>query len=289
MTLEGSGSLRDKLIINAAITGCVFTKADTDFLPVTVGEITDCALRLREAGASIVHLHARNPDESPSFDGAAYCDLVDSVRAACGDLVICVSLSGRHVSDVATRSAALSARPDMASLTLGSMNFATEPSINAPETIRELAARIYAVGAIPELEIFEAGFLNYADYLIKKGVLRAPYYCNIILGSLGAAPLDLVGLGHMVSLLPPGATWGVGGLGRYQLDANVMAIAAGGHVRVGLEDNLHFNRGRTELADNLQLIQRIARIGREMGRESATPDEARKIIGLGAAKDRAAL
>jgi uncharacterized protein (DUF849 family) len=162
------------------------------------------------------------------------------------------------------------------------MNFATQPSVNSPETICALAERIYAAGAVPELEVFEAGFINYAQHLIKKGVLRSPHYFNIILGSLGAAPLDLVGLGHMVSLLPTGATWSVGGLGRYQLDANVMSIAAGGHVRVGLEDCIHLDRNRAVLADNVQLISRVARIARETGREPATPDEARQIIGLNA-------
>jgi 3-keto-5-aminohexanoate cleavage enzyme len=278
-------SLADKLIINAAITGCVLTKANTPHLPVTPGEIVDCARRACDAGASILHLHARNRDQSPSFSSAAYIDLVECVRAACGDAIVCVSLSGRHIPDVAARTAALASRPDMASLTLGSMNFAMEPSMNAPDTIRTLAERIYAAGAVPELEVFEAGFINYANYLIRKGVLRAPHYVNIILGSLGAAPLDLVGLGHMVGMLPPGATWAVGGLGQYQMDANVMSMAAGGHVRVGLEDNIHYDRARTELADNIQLISRIARIGREMGREPATPAETRRIIGLTAGED----
>jgi len=270
----------DKLIINAAITGCVLTKADSSFLPVTVAEIVDCARRVQDAGASIVHLHARNPDQTPSFAAAAYQELVDSVRDACGDLIICVSLSGRHMQDVAKRAAPLDARPELASLTLGSMNFAKQPSINAPDVIRELATRIYSSGAIPELEVFESGFINYADFLIKKGVLRPPYYFNIILGSLGSAPLSLTGLGHMVSLLPPGATWSVGGIGQYQLDANVMAVAAGGHVRVGIEDNIHFDRRKSDLADNERLIRRIAGIAREMGREPASPAEARRIIGL---------
>lgn len=269
-----------KLIINAATTGCVFTKADSKFLPVTVAEITECACRLREAGAAIVHLHARNTDESPSFDPDAYCQLVESVRNACRDIIICVSLSGRHVQDITRRTAALEARPDMASLTVGSMNFATETSLNSPDTIHELASRIYASGAIPELEIFEAGFANYANYLTRKGVLRPPHYFNIILGSLGSAPLDLVGLGHMVSLLPPRSTWAVGGLGRYQLDANVLALAAGGHVRVGLEDNLYYDREKSDLADNIRLVERIVRIARDMDREPATPAEARAIIGL---------
>jgi uncharacterized protein (DUF849 family) len=269
----------DKLIINAAISGAVLTQSDTPFLPISVDEIVDCARRVREAGAAIVHLHARSPDPGCCCDPGVYVELVERVRQAT-DLIVCVSLSGRLVADVRTRALPLSSRPDMASLTLGSMNFRTQPSINAPDTIRELAARIYAAGTIPELEAFEAGFVNLANYLIRKEVLRPPYYFNLIFGSLGTAPLDLVGMGHMVTMLPPGATWSVGGLGQYQLDANVMGMAAGGHVRVGLEDNIYYDRQRQDRAGNARLAARSARIGREMGREPATPAEARQIIGL---------
>jgi 3-keto-5-aminohexanoate cleavage enzyme len=270
----------ERVIINAAITGTVLYKKDAPALPVTVAEIVDCAKRVREAGAAIVHLHARKPDESPTLDADVYREIVERVREAT-DLVVCVSLSGRFTSDVGLRAAGLQARPDLASLTLGSMNFMSGPSVNAPATITELAARIYAAGVVPELEVFEAGFVNYASFLARKELLRPPYYFNIILGSLGAAPLDLVGLGHMVGLLPPGSTWSVGGLGQYQLDANVMSIAAGGHVRVGLEDNVFFDRARTDKADNPRLVARVARIAREMGRPPATPAEARALIGLG--------
>lgn len=272
----------DRLIINAAITGTVLSKSDTPFLPTSLDEIVDCARRIRAAGAAIVHVHARNPDQSPCFDGEVYRELVLGIRQAT-DLIVCTSLSGRMTRNIDERAAALASKPDMASLTLGSLNFMTQASVNAPETIRELADRIYAAGAMPELEAFEAGFINYAKYLIAKNILRPPFYFNLILGSLGAAPLDLVGLGHMISMLPQGSTWAVGGLGRYQTDAAMMAIAAGGHVRVGLEDNIHYDRQRTDLADNPRLVARIARIAREAGREPASPAEARRILGLGGA------
>jgi uncharacterized protein (DUF849 family) len=196
------------------------------------------------------------------------------------DLIVCVSLSGRLVRDARQRAAPLEARPDLASLTLGSLNFPKQASINSPEVIRDLAGRIFRAGAVPELEVFEPGFINTANYLIRNDILHPPHYFNLILGSLGASPLDLVGLGHMIGLLPDGATWLVGGIGRYQLDANVLAIAAGGHVRVGLEDNLYWDRGQSELADNARLVERIVRIGRELGRDAATPEDARLIIGL---------
>ena len=142
-------------------------------------------------------------------------------------------------------------------------------------------ARIYASGAIPELEVFEAGFIHYANYLIGKKVLKPPYYFNLILGSLGTAPLDLLGLGHMISMLPNGAAWSVGGLGQWQLAANTLAIASGGHVRLGLEDNIHYNKERTVLATNPQLVERIIRIAKELGREPASPLETRELLGLG--------
>ena len=277
--MSSSESMTDQVIINAAITGAVLKKSDTPFLPVSASEIIDCAQRVRDAGAAIVHLHARQLDQSPSYDPEAYREIVERIRELT-DLVVCVSLSGRYVPDVGRRAAALASQPDLASLTLGSMNFMTQPSVNAPDTIRELAARIYAAGAIPELEVFDTGFAHIAAYLARKDVLRPPHYINIILGSLGTAPLDLIGLGHIVSLLPEGSTWSVGGLGRFQMDANVLALAAGGHIRVGLEDNIYFDRHRRDLADNWRLVDRIARVARELGREPATPAEARRIIGL---------
>lgn len=269
----------NKLIINAAITGTVLHKSDTPHLPTSLEEIVECAKEVREAGAAIIHIHARNPDQSPSFEANFYDDLLSKIREAT-DMLVCVSLSGRFVSDINMRANPLGSKPDLASLTLGSLNFISQPSINSPETIRDLAKRIYAANAIPELEVFEAGFINFSNYLVKKEILKPPFYYNIILGSLGAAPLDLIGLGYMVSMLPEKAVWSVGGLGQYQLDANVMSIAAGGHVRVGLEDNIYYDRERKDLADNFRLVERIARIARDMGREPATPEEARRIIGI---------
>ena len=271
-----------RVIVNAAITGLVVGKSDNSALPVTNDEIVECVTRLQDEGVSIVHLHARgNGGEcGMSLEPQVYQDLVGRVRESCPDMIVCLSLSGRHVSDIDCRCIPLMAKPDMASLSLGSLNFPKGASVNDPDTIVALAERIYATGAVPELEVFEPGFVNYAHYLIRKGVLKAPYYFNIILGSLGTSPLDLTGLGLMVKSLPSKAVWAVGGIGRYQLDANVMSLSAGGHVRVGLEDALYYDRKRTVLADNISLVKRVARIAREMGREPASPAEARLMMGL---------
>jgi uncharacterized protein (DUF849 family) len=273
----------DKVIINAAITGCVLDKAKVSALPVTVKEIVECARSMRAAGASIVHLHARGPDGAPSYDVGLWREIVDGVRDAT-DLVVCVSTSGRHVQDLDLRAASLAARPDMASLTMGSFNFIDGPSVNAPGDVAELARLIRDAGAVPELEVFEVGHASYAAYLARKGVLRPPFYANLFMGSLGSAPLALGTLDAMVRWLPEGCIWAAAGIGRFQLDANVMALAAGGHVRVGLEDNPWWDRDRTMMAANPNLVDRIARIGRDMGREPATPDEARGMLGLPTAR-----
>lgn len=272
--------MSDKVIVNACLTGAVVTRAESPHLPVTVDEIVTAVGQVRDAGAAIVHLHARNADQTNCHDPQVFVDLVAAVRDACPDVIVCCSLSGRYVSDVDARAAGLAAKPELASLTMGSMNFATGPSVNPPDVIRALACRIYAAGARPELEIFEPGMAHMARVMADRDELRPPFYANVILGALGASPLDLVGLGHIVNLLPAGTTWSVGGLGRFQTDAALLALAMGGHVRVGLEDNLHLDRARTVLATNAQLVERVVRIACEVGREPATPVEARAILGL---------
>lgn len=269
-----------KLIVNAAITGCVLSKKECPSLPVTVEEIVDCVQAVVAEGASIVHLHARQPDGSPSHRAEDYIEFVEAIRRVEPEVVVCVSLSGRFSQDLDQRAAPLQSKPDMASLTLGSLNFPKQPSLNSPQTIVALAEKIRAAGAVPELEVFEPGFIHYAKHLIEKGTLLGPHYFNLILGSLGSAPLDLAGLAYMVGLLPPGSTWSVGGIGRYQLAANTMAISAGGHVRVGLEDNPYYDWTTRRPTDNVELVKRVVRIARELGREPATPGEVRKMLGL---------
>lgn len=274
-----------KLIINAAITGVVPTREKNPHVPVTEDQIVATARRVMDAGASMVHIHARDENQAPSCEPDRYVAIVDKIRASCPGLIVCVSLSGRFVSDVGLRAAPLACRPDMASLTLGSMNFPRHASLNPPDAICDLARRIYSEGAVPELEAFDTGFVNYARYLIEKGVLCPPYFFNLFLGFPGTAPMDLLSLGHMVSLLPSGSIWAAAGIGRYQLPANLVSMASGGHVRVGLEDNLHYDVAGTDLADNVRLVDRIVRIAREIGREPASPAEARAIIGLHGACD----
>jgi len=273
-----------KLIINLALTGVVHTKADAPHLPVTPEEIAEDTKRCYDAGASIVHLHARDPDGAPDYRKEIYAEIVRRVRERCPEIIVCVSTSGRVVNGFAERSQSLELagglQPEMASLTLGSLNFPTQASVNDPQMITALLATMTERGIVPELEVFDCGMIDYAKYLIRRELLRPPLYFNLFLGSLGtiqATPHHLTGL---VEELPEGATWGATGVGRSQFRINALAVAMGGHVRVGLEDCVFMDLGKSRPATNLRLVERIAGVARSMGRSIATPEEARKIIGL---------
>ena len=268
-----------KLIVNAALTGMVLSKDQNPHVPETPEEIAaDCA-RVRDAGASIVHLHARVNGE-PTHRADVYASIVQAVRERCPELIVCVSCSGRHVTSVDERAEVLSVQPDMASLTLGSLNFPGQASVTAPDTIAALASHMHEAGVMPELEAFEPGMVEVASYLVRKGVLRAPLYFNLLLGSRGTAGCSPANLAAMQAALPDGSVWALAGIGRFQYAAHLMAIASGGHVRVGLEDNGWFDAARTVPATNAGLVERVVRIAADAGREPATPDETRALLGL---------
>lgn len=274
----------EPLIINVALTGMVPTKEMTPHVPVTTGEILEDVARCAELGATIFHVHARDEDGVPTHRKEAFAPIVEGIRSLDPELVACVTCSGRYVSELDRRAEVLelegAARPDMASLTLGSNNFPRQASVNPPEVVRGLARRMAERGIRPELEVFEPGMLHYGRYLARKGLLEEPCYVNILLGNLGTAPLAPGQMGAFLSLLPEGWTWAAAGIGRYQLRANVMAMTAGGHVRVGVEDNAWYDPERETLATNEMLVERIVRIAGELGRPLATPAQVREKLAL---------
>lgn len=273
-----------KLIINAAMTGMVPTKADNSAVPITPTEIEEDARACRRAGAAIFHLHARHADGTPAYEAEIYREIVIGVRSSCPDAVICVSTSGRTFKEFEQRSDVLSldgdAQPEMASLTLGSLNFPKQASVNDPTMIRMLAERMYERGIVPEIEIFDMGMIDYTKHLIERKILREPFYFNLLLGSLGTLSATPFNLATMVMSLPAGATWAGAGIGRFQFAVNSLAMAMGGNVRVGLEDNLYLDGAKQKPATNAGLIERLARLANALEREVASPDEARAIIGL---------
>lgn len=268
------------LIINLAPTGMVPTKDQTPHVPMTAAELRSDVAACRELGISIVHLHARDADGHPSHRAADAAPLVATVREVDPELIVCVSCSGRHVSSVGERAEVLELAPDMASLTLGSNNFIAQASVNPPGVIRELAARMLERGILPELEVFEPGMVAFGRRLVHEGLLAEPCYVNVLLGNLGTSPLSPSALAAFHAEIPASWTWALGGLGRHQLDAGALAIALGGHVRVGLEDNIWFDQARTAPATNPALVSRVVELARLLDRPIATPAQAREQLGL---------
>ena len=259
-------------------------KSDNPNVPITPDEIAEDAARCREAGAAIIHLHAREADGTPTWRADVYAEIIGKVRERCPDVVVCVSTSGRLWSELERRAEVLElegdVKPEMASLTLGSLNFPGQASVNEPSMILGLAERMYERGIMPELEVFDFGMVDFGKYLLERGVLRPPSYFNLLLGSLGTLSASPLHLSLLAQALPSESTWAAAGIGRFQFAVNALAIASGGHVRVGLEDNLWLDAGKEQPASNAGLVERLVTLARACGREVATPEQARAMIGL---------
>ncbi|MEI6804384.1 MAG: 3-keto-5-aminohexanoate cleavage protein [Burkholderiales bacterium] len=267
-----------KLIITAALTGAEVSKSDQPALPITPQDIGRAAQECVQAGASIVHLHARQGDGTSTQDPAVYRQIIAEVRARC-DAIIQISTGGAVGMTAQERIAPVALKPEMATLSMGSVNFGGDAFVNHPADMRAFAAAMAEHGVLPELEIFDAGMLATATRWIKQGLLSAQPHFDLVLGVPGAMPATPEALMYLKSQLPSGATWTVAGIGPAQLQLGTLAIVLGGHVRVGFEDNIYYRKG--ELAtSNAQLVRRIAQISQLLERAVATPAEARVLLGL---------
>lgn len=275
---------RKPLVITVAPTGMVPRQRDNISVPEQPDQIAADVRRAVELGASCVHLHARDQQGAPTYRVDVYRQVVAAVRDVAPDVVISVSTSGRVHNEFAQRSQVLdledSLKPDLASLTLGSMNFPSQPSVNGPEMIHRLADAMRERGIIPELEIFDFGMIDYAHYLIGRRVLEPPFVCNLLLGSLGTSAATAMNLSMMVDRLPYDTYWQAAGIGRFQWPMNALGIVMGGHVRTGLEDSLFMDAGKQHAASNDALVRRVADLARAYERPLATPDVARRLMGL---------
>jgi uncharacterized protein (DUF849 family) len=273
-----------QIIINFTPTGMVPTKDMTPHVPVSPKEIVADVLRCAELGASMVHLHARNERGEPTYEKAVYREIIQGIREVNRELILCVSTSGRTFPEFEKRSEVLElhgpCKPDMASLTLGSMNFSRTASLNSPEIIEALLHKMNQHGIKPELEVFDTGMINHARYLIHKKLLGPPYYFNLLLGNVATAQADLITIGHMLSQLPEPSIWGLAGIGNAQRFVTSLALVCGGAVRVGLEDNIYLDEARTALATNAMLVQRTADTAAALGMSVATPAEVRRMLEL---------
>jgi 3-keto-5-aminohexanoate cleavage enzyme len=241
-------------------------------------EIADDAKRCCRAGASVVHVHARDDAGKPTLDPAVFLRIHHLISAR-SDVIVQLSTGGRADMDAEARAIPVRRiRPEMASLTTGSVNFPDQVYANSTEVVEYLARVMQEAGTKPEMEIFESGMINNAYRLVERGLATPPLHFDFVLGIQGGQPATPRTLLFLTETLPADATWTVAAIGRWQLPLATMAIVLGGHVRVGLEDNLYYRRG--VLATNEQLVARIARIAAELGRDMATPEEARAILGL---------
>ncbi len=267
----------EKLIITIAPTGSIPKKQDTPHVPVTTEQIVEDALCCEQAGASILHIHTRDEEQNPSDDPERFRAVVEALSGRTR-LILQVSTGGRAGTGLNSRRQRLTMDVEMASLTTGSVNFPNSAYINPPDLVKSLAEEMKKRAIKPEIEVFDLAMLHNAIDLNEQGLIRAPLHFNFVMGLKGAMPARVEHLTHLKMFLPPGATWTVSAIGAAQLPMAVHAILMGGHVRVGLEDNIYYRKG--ELATNQLLVERIVEISRLLGREVATPDEARAILGL---------
>ena len=273
------------LIINFTPTGMIPTKEMTPHVPITVNEIIEDVHEAWEIGITIVHLHARDEKGVPTYKAEVYRDIIEGIRKFSKDLVLCVSLSGRDFKEFEKRSEPLQldggVKPDMGSLTLSSVNFNQQASVSSPGMIQALAREMKLRGILAELEAFDSGMINYAKYLEKKLLIKPPHYFNLLFGNISCAQANLLHVGVMINDLPPNSYWSLAGIGNAQLKMNSIAIANGGGVRVGLEDNIWYDGKRHSLARNIDLIKRIHILAQANEREIMSPTEFRLLLNLG--------
>lgn len=273
-----------KIIVNLTPTGMIPTREMTPYVPITPKEIIEAVIQSADIGANLVHLHARDESGKPTYKKEIYGQIIAGIRKERPDLALGVSCSGRDFNEFEKRSEVLELkgilRPDLASLTLSSLNFSKVASVNAPDMIIKLAKKMQQMGIKPELEVFDVGMVNYAKYMIKKGLIEPPYYFNIILGNIACAQAKLSHLGLIIGELPPESIFTVGGIGDFQHNINVCGLMFGAGVRVGLEDNIYLDRERKVLARNSELVERIVSYINLLEFEVASPAEVRLMLGL---------
>jgi len=268
----------EKLIITTALTGNVPTREQTPHVPITPEEIAADVARCAAAGARIFHIHARDAEGKPTLDIAVFKDTVRRIKVQTPEAIIQLSTGARAGKNWEARANPVRLLPEMASFTTGSNNLPGIVYENAPDFIEFLAGVFRETGVKPEIEVFEAGMINNALHLAKKGYLAPPLHFDFVLGAPGSMPGTVRNLVFLADSLPPDATWTVAGIGRAELPLAAAAVAMGGHVRVGIEDNLLLPGGTP--ATNAQLVEKVVSIAKMMGRDIASPADARRILSL---------
>ncbi len=270
----------EKLIITAAICGAEVTKEQNPNVPYTVEEIVSEAKKSYEAGAAIIHLHVREDDGTPTQSAARFKECIDAIKAVCPDVIIQPSTGGATGMSSEERLQPVTLNPEMATLDCGTCNFGgDEIFVNTENMIIEFSEKMIERNIKPECEVFDKSMIDMAVRLSNKGHIQKPLHFNFVMGVNGGISGTARDLLFLRESIPADSTFTVSGVGRCQLDLNVMAIVLGGHVRVGFEDNLYLTKGK-KADSSADFVKRIVDIATIYGREIATPDEARKILGI---------
>ncbi len=271
----------DKLIVTCAITGSRITREQTPYIPISPEEIIKSAVEAYEAGAAIVHIHVRDlQTQLGTQDIGLFRQVCEGIKARC-NVIQCLTTSGipgRNLSEN-ERLAPLFLNPELASVDLGSMNFGKLPYIVTEDFIEREIKEMLEKEIKPELEVFDLGMFETARRMITQNLVRKPYYFGIILGTPSGAPANIQAFRTMLDLLPEESVWFASGIGRHSLSIATLTMLLGGHPRVGLEDTIYYSAG-VLAKSNAELVARVVRIARELGKEIATPDEARRMLGL---------
>ncbi len=254
----------------------------TPHVPLSPSEIAADVADCYALGITSVHIHARDENGVPDWRRETYARIVSAIRETTPEVVINVSTSGRNWSELERRADCLALsgdlKPDLASLTLSSLNFLTGPSVNPPDVIRGLARLMVDRDIVPELEVFDLGMINMIGVLAKDGLLPGPVMVNLFMGNIAGAQATPSALGLMIAGLPSGAIWSGAGIGSHRATAHALSLAAGGGVRVGLEDGIHLDPSRSTLARNVDLVNAVHQQGELLHRRPMTPAELRALL-----------
>jgi 3-keto-5-aminohexanoate cleavage enzyme len=270
----------EKLIITAAISGAEVTKEQNPAVPYTVSEFVKEAKLAHAAGASIIHLHVRYDDGTPTQDKARFKEIIDAIKVECPDVIIQPSTGGAVGMSNDERLQPIELLPEMATLDCGTLNFGGDEIYeNTENTIKYFCERMIEKNIKPELEVFDKSMIDMALRLAKKGYIKSPMHFDFVMGVNGGISGELRDFVFLRHSIPSDATYTVAGVGRYEFPLAVAAIADGGHVRVGLEDNLYLAKG-VLAKSNGELVSKVVRLANELGREIASPADTRRILGL---------
>jgi 3-keto-5-aminohexanoate cleavage enzyme len=270
------------VIITVAAVGAEVLREHTPYIPITPEEIADDVYNSYLAGASIAHLHVRDEFGMPSQDKDIFKKVTTLIKEKC-DIIIQYSTGGAVGMDIPTRTQGLVNKPDMGTLSTGSINFGNEVFTNTDNQMIEIAKMLKKHGVKPEIEVFDTGMIDNAIYLLKKGYIETPLHFDFVTGIRGGVRASKEALEYMLPLLPENSTWCVAGIGRAQFEITKKAIKLGGHVRVGMEDNIFLEKG-VLTPSNAKLVEKMANLIIELEpitkRRVATVEEARKILNL---------